>query len=37
MVEESEHIYRICEHLSANDKIYKSINGSILNNKYGIK
>jgi len=37
MGEESEHIYKICEHLSANNRINKSLNGSILNNKYSVK
>jgi glucose-6-phosphate isomerase len=37
MVEESEHIYKICEHLSANNALNKYLNGSILNNKYSIK
>ena len=37
MGEESEHIYKICEHLSANNIINKYLNDSILNNKYGIQ
>ncbi len=34
--EESEHVYKICEHLSANQelKTSKSFDNSILNNKY---
>lgn len=35
---ESEHIYKICEHLAANQRIqlHKSLDSSILNNEYGM-
>jgi glucose-6-phosphate isomerase len=35
---ECEHIYKICEHLAANQRIqiHKSLDSSILNNKYGM-
>ena len=36
--EESEHVYKICEHLSANQEMetYKSLGNSILSNKYSV-
>ena len=36
--EESEHIFKICEHLSANNEIkhYKSFDNNVLDNKYSI-
>jgi glucose-6-phosphate isomerase len=36
--EESEHIFKICEHLSANQKIqsYNHLDNNILNNEYGM-